>query len=47
MIDISKKTYKRNGIQTIVDNEGILWLNENIEKELNHKNVRETTLKHH
>ena len=47
MIDISKKTYKRNGIQTIVDNKGILWLNENIEKELNHKNVRETTLKYH
>ena len=28
MADISKKMYKRNGIETIVDNHGILWLNE-------------------
>ena len=30
MVDISRKTYERNGIETIVDNNGILWLNENI-----------------
>ena len=28
MIDISGKGYGRNGIETIVDNDGILWLNE-------------------
>ena len=28
MADISKKMYKRNGIETIVDNDGILCLNE-------------------
>ena len=28
MIDISGKRYGRNGIETIVDNDGILWLNE-------------------
>ena len=28
MIYISRKTYERNGIETIVDNDGILWLNE-------------------
>ena len=28
MVDISRKTYERNGIETIVDNDGILWLNE-------------------
>ena len=30
MIDVSRKTYERNGIETItiVDSDGILWLNE-------------------
>ena len=28
MVDISRKTYERNDIETIVDNDGILWLNE-------------------
>ena len=33
LIDISRKTYEKNGIETIVDNYGILWLNEkHIEK---------------
>ena len=27
---ISRKTYWRNGVETIVDNDGTLWLNENI-----------------
>ena len=32
MVDISRETFERNGIETIVDNDGILWLNEkNIE----------------
>ena len=26
MVDISRKTYKRNGTETIVDNDWILWL---------------------
>ena len=30
MVDISRKTYWRNGVETIVDNDGTLWLNENI-----------------
>ena len=29
MVDISRITYERNGIKTIVDNDKILWLNEN------------------
>ena len=38
MVDISRKTYGRNGIETIVDNDGILWLNEKyIEDRLDHK----------
>ena len=28
MVRISRKTYKRNDIETIVDKDGILWLNE-------------------
>ena len=28
MVDIKRKTYDRNSIETIVDNDGILWLNE-------------------
>ena len=39
MVDISRKTYGKNGIETIADNDGILWLNEkHIEKGLDHKN---------
>ena len=38
MADISRKKYERNDIETIVDNEGILCLNEKpIEERLNHK----------
>ena len=28
MTNISRKTYERNGIETVVDNDGILRLNE-------------------
>ena len=39
--------YERNGVEAIVDNEGILWLNEkHIEEELDHKNLREITIKY-
>ena len=27
MLVISRKTYEKNGVQTIVDNDRILWLN--------------------
>ena len=38
MVDISRKKYERNGIETIIDNHEILWLNEKyIEKGLHHK----------
>ena len=46
MVDISRKTYERRGIETIVDNDGTLWLNEKQKEEgLNHKNLREITRK--
>ena len=39
MVDMSRKTYERNGIETIIDNDGIFWLNEkHIEEGLDHKN---------
>ena len=48
MVDISRKTYERNHIETMVDNNGILWLNEkDIEEGLDHKNLGEITLKYH
>ena len=38
MVDISRKGYERNGIETIVGNNGILWLNEKqIHKRFGHK----------
>ena len=40
MVDISRKIYEKNGITTIVDNDGILLLNEkHIEEELDHKHL--------
>ena len=40
MTDISRKTYESNDIETIVDNDGILWLNErHTEEELDHKRL--------
>ena len=47
MVDISRKTYERNGTETIVDNDGIFWLNEkHIEEGLDHKRLREITTKY-
>ena len=47
MVDISRNPYERNGIETIVDNDGILWLNgKHIEEGLDHKNLREITTKY-
>ena len=49
MVDISKKkTYEINDIETIEDNDGILWLTEKyIEEWLDQKNLRGITTKHH
>ena len=47
-MDISKRTYERNDIETIVDNNGILWLNEkHTEEGVDHKQLREITIKYH
>ena len=48
MFDITKKTYERNGIKTIVHNDGVLWLNEkHIEEGLHDKNLQEIIMKYH
>ena len=39
MVDISRKKYEKNGIETIVDNSGILWLNEKLIEGLDHKHL--------
>ena len=47
MIFISTKRYDRKGIQTKIDNNRILWLNEKyIEEGLDHKNLREIRIKY-
>ena len=47
MIDITRKTYERTCIETIVDNDRIVWLNEKHNEEgLDHKYLRATTLKY-
>ena len=47
MVKISRKTYERNDIKTIVDNDEILWLNEkHIEEGLDHQNLREIAAKY-
>ena len=41
IVDISRKTYETNGIETMVDNAGILWLNEkHLEVGLDHKQLK-------
>ena len=48
MVYIRRKMYERNGIETIVDNDGILLLNEkHTEEELDHKTLRAFTTKYH
>ena len=47
MADISTKTYEKNNVETIVDSDGISWLNaKHIEEGLDHKNLRVTTVKY-
>ena len=46
MVDISRKTWGKNGVEVIVFN-GIKWLNEkNIEDQLKHSNLPAVTLQH-
>ena len=48
MIDICRETYEGNVIETIVDNDGILLLNEkHIEEGLDHKKLQKLTIKYH
>ena len=45
MIDISRETFERNGVEAVVDSDGILWLTEkHIEEGLNRKNLRVATV---
>ena len=42
----AEKKYERNGVETIVDNDGTLWLNkEHIEVGLDHKMLQVATVK--
>ena len=46
MVDISRKTYEKNSTEKMVDNGGILWLNEkHIKEGLDHKNLGKITTK--
>ena len=47
MVDISRETYDKNGIEIIVDHDGILWLNEKHRRKIYQKNLREITIKYH
>ena len=48
MVDIRRKMYERNGIETIVEKNGMLWLNINRTKEgLDQKNLKWITIKYH
>ena len=48
MVDIIRKTYEKNGVEAIIDNVGILWLNEShIGECLDHKNEQRITIKYH
>ena len=47
MVYISRETYERNNIKTIVDNDGVFRLNQkHLEEGLDHKKLRPTTLKY-
>ena len=47
MVDISKNMYEKNVIETMVDNDGILLLNDKHTKEgLNPNNLRKITTKY-
>ena len=51
IVYISRETFEENSVKTVVDNDGIMWLNENhIEQGLDHKKLLMTSveyLSHH
>ena len=47
MVDISRKMYERNGNKTVVDNDGVLCINEkHMQEGLDHKSLQEITAKY-
>ena len=47
IVDKSRIKYETNGVETTVDSDGVLWLNEQlIEERLDHKNMRVTTVQY-
>ena len=43
-----QRSYERNSIEIIGDNNGILWLNKkHVEEGLDHNNLREITMKYY
>ena len=47
MVSINKETYENDNIETIVDGNNVLWLNEkHIEEKLGHKNLADITNKY-
>ena len=46
VVGISTETYERNGAETIVDSEGILWSNEKNIDRLDYQNLQLTTVKY-
>ena len=47
MVNKSRETNEKKCVETIVDNDGILWLNEkHITERLDHKNLQVTPLKY-
>ena len=48
MVDISRKTYERNGVETIVNSDGTLWLNKkHIKEGLDYRNLHVTNVKYY
>ena len=47
MVNIDKETFENRRIESIIDGNGTLWLNENhIEEQLGHKNLAAITNKY-
>ena len=42
MVDVSSKTYEKNCVETILDNDGILWLDEKHIRRIIYKNLQMT-----
>ena len=46
MVDINRKMYERSSVETMIDSDGILWLNEKHIEGLDPKYLRVTTVKY-